>query len=137
MIDVVTGLIEILKNDTDVSDLVGERIYGEELTRDEIENMPRKTIAIVSAGGYDERKQAPTTTPRFDVWCYGETKYEASTLGRAVYDAIKAIDRVTIRNMLIHSAGLSAGPRSYRDPGSGWPAMILTVYVTVDEREIN
>lgn len=136
MIDVVLALMEILKADTSVSDLVDDRVYGEELPRDEITsgNMPRKNVVIVSAGGLSTTKTTPTVNPRFDVWCYGETKYEASILDRAVYDAVKNIERVLIRNMLIHSAGLSGGPIPYRDQETGWPAMIRGINVTADER---
>lgn len=136
MIDITIGLMEILKSYISVSDLIEDRVYGEELPRDEIKNMPRKNVVIVSAGGFETTKTTPTVNRRFDIWCYGETKYEASKLDLVVYDAVKNIERVSVINMLIHSAGLSGGPIPYTDPETGWSAMIHSINVTADERQI-
>lgn len=136
MTDILEAMIEILKANAGVSDLVGDRVYGEELSRDEIKNMPRKNVALVSAGGPEKIQTSSTVNRRFDVWCYGETIYDAATLDRAVYDAIKAIENITVVDVLIHSAGISGGPRKYRDPESEWPAMIRSISVNADERNV-
>lgn len=134
MTDILEAMIEILKADSGVIVLVNDRVYGEELPREEIVNMPRKNVVLVSAGGIEKTKTDTLVNRRFDVWCYGETMYEAAALDSVVFDAIKKINRIVICDTLIHSAGLSGGPTKFRDPDSGWPAMIRSINVNADER---
>jgi len=136
VIDVLIGVMDILKADATITNLIGEKVFGEEIPRDEIVNLPSKMIAVVSAGGVEKNQTSSTISARFDIWCYGETKYEARLLSRAAYDALKTVERVTIDGMLIHSVALSGGPHPYRDPDTGWPAMIRSVSVIADDRSI-
>lgn len=136
MIDLLLGVIEILKSDTAVMTLTGGKIYGEKIAREEVGNMPIKTIAVKSAGGFERNQTATTISRRFDIICYGDTDYEAGVLERAVYDALKAVERKSISGMLVHSATVSGGPVPYNDPDTGWPAMVRTTSVLADERII-
>lgn len=130
------GVIEILKADTVITTLTGGKVYGEEIAREEVGNMPVKAIAVKNAGGFERNGTATTISRRFDIVCYGETKYEAGVLERAVYDALKAVERVAISGMLIHAATVSGGSVPFTDPDMGWPAMIRTTSVLADERTI-
>lgn len=136
MIDVVLGMIEILKADSDIIDLISDRVYGEFLPRKEIENMPRGNVVFVSNGGDEENKTDTIFKKRLDVWSYGNTIYAASVLDRIVCEIIKNIQRKTIRNMLIHSAALAGGPTRYIDPDTGYPAMIRSITIVADQREV-
>ncbi len=136
MIDLLLGVIEILKADTVVMTLTGGKIYGGKIAREEVENMPEKTIAVKDAGGLERNQTATTISRRFDIICYGETDYEAGVLERAVYDALKSVERVAISGMLIHSATVNGGAFPFEDPDMGWPAKIRTTSVLADERTI-
>jgi hypothetical protein len=136
MIDLLAALIEYLKSDSDIMGLVNDRVYGEKLPRGEIENMPRHNIVIVSAGGIETTKTDPIFTPRYDIWCYGDSLYNAAVLDRIVYAVVKNIQREFINSVLIHSAGLSGGPLPYVDGDTGYCAMIRAITVKADERKI-
>lgn len=136
MIDLLYGVMEVLKADIAITTLTGGKIYGEKMAREEIENMPSKMIVIKSAGGFERNQTGTMISRRFDIVCYGETEYEAGVLERAVYDALKLIERTCVAGMLIHSATVSGGPFPYEDPDMGWPAMLRTTSVLADERTI-
>jgi hypothetical protein len=136
MIDLMFGLIGILKADLGVKALAGSKVYGDEIPREQIDKLPSKMIAIVQAGGVETNQSSSTISARYDIWCYGESKYEAGKLARAVYDAAKAVSRITISAMLIHSISLSGGAMPYRDIDTGWPAIIRSVSVIADDRII-
>jgi hypothetical protein len=136
MIDLLTALLEYMKADSDIMTLVGDRVYGEALPREEIANMPRHNLVIVSAGGPEAQKTDPVFSQRFDVWSYGYSLYEAGVLDRIAYAVVKNIMRETVGDVLIHSAALSGGPTPYVDADTGYTAMIRSILVKADERAI-
>jgi hypothetical protein len=96
--------------------------------------MPRKCVVIVAAGGLQVTHSDSLVNPRFDIWSYGETPYEAGVLDGMVYDVLQAIERRSIAGVLLHSAGLSGGPLGLRDPDTDWPYKVRSINVTADER---
>ena len=135
MVDVVDGLIEIMKCNTVIRNLLNDKIYGSSLPDELIEEMPIKCISIKPAGGIEKNKSTSTNRDRFDLWCYGETEYEANQTSMAVRDCLENVGRKTIKNMLIHSIGVAGGYKDI-DPDNDFPALIVTVLVTYDNREI-
>lgn len=140
MIDIIAGLIEILKSCTTVRDLIGNKVYGSSLPCEIIEQMPAKCIAIKPAGGEQRAQTSTTIRGRYDIWHYGESEYEAGVLYRIVYDCLKAVEREFVRAagsaMLIHSISLTEEGMKYIDPDNNWPALINTILVMADERAI-
>ena len=49
--DPIGALIAYLKTQSNVTDHTSTRIFGQELPRSEVSNMPRKCVVIASAGG--------------------------------------------------------------------------------------
>jgi len=134
MMDVIEALIGFLKADAGVAALASTRIYGAVLQRDEIKQMPRKTAVLRYAGGIEHNRFSPIAEPRVDIWSYGETDYEAGRLDRAIYDALKGLDRKTTNNTLLHGVALSGGPLMMHDSETEWPARVRSVTVYADER---
>jgi len=137
MTDILKALIVFLKADSDVTALAGERVYGNEIPPEEFEQrQPHKLALIVQSGGIERNRFLPIAEPRFDVWSFGETYYEAGKLDRAIYDALKALDRKTADNVLLHGIALSGGPFQVRDDRTNWPAKWRSITVSADERII-
>lgn len=137
MIDLLEAVIEILKADPGIVEIVSDRIFGESLPRDEIEHMPRPVVVVQSAGGLERTGTGTTINRRFDIWCWAASDYEAARLDGVVYDAVKAISRyTTIKGCLVHSAGLSGGPTFLNDPDTDWPAYVRSINVTADEQNV-
>ena len=136
MTDVLSALASFLKNDSALNELAAQRIYEAELPRKQNEYMPRKAVVISPAGGFVVTRDLPLVNPRFDVWSYGESFYEAHLLDRTMYDALKSISRVVSSKVLLHSVALAGGPNQYRDPNTDWPVMIRTISVSADERNV-
>lgn len=134
MTDVLDALIVFIKADSEVMILAGDRIYGAELPRDETKNMPRKVAVLTEAGGIERNRFLPIAEPRIDIWSYGETYHEAGKLDRAIYQALKDLDRQTTDDVLLHGVALSGGPHSMRDSETGWPLKVRSVTVSADER---
>jgi len=59
--DVLAALITYLQADTDVATEVGTRVFGGELPRDEIDDMPRKAVIIRLNGTKPGRSIEPST----------------------------------------------------------------------------
>ena len=121
--DIILGLIVFLQADIPLATLVGTRVFGHELPRAEAENMPRKAVvlqpsggAILMAGSYVQH-----TSQRFDVFSYGETVFESERVRRAVFDALKPLQRVVSSGVLIHWVDPAGGFANLRDPDARWP----------------
>lgn len=136
MTDVITSMIIFLQNDSGVSALAAERIFGDDLPESEIENMPRKAAVLMEAGGLQTNDYVPIRKPRIDIYSYGETYHEAGKLDRAIYQALKDLKREKVDNSLLHGVALSGGAFSLRDKDTGWPMKMRAVTVSIDNREI-
>jgi hypothetical protein len=136
MTDVVLSILTFLKNESSVMLLAGGRIYGDELPESEVINMPRKCVVIMETGGLERNDFLPINQPRLDIYCYGETFYEAGKLDRAVSYALKHLKRLTISNSLIHGVALGTGAHSLKDPDTGWRLKMRSITVSIDEREV-
>src|SRR5690606_25066250 len=93
---------------------------------------PRKAVVVRASGG-DAPPTLPLRTPTFDVWCIGETKFEAERVEAAVYDALKSMQRVVVGDRLLHWAQLIGGPHSGFDRDSEWPSVLSTYQVRVSD----
>ena len=135
MVDYIKAVIEYLKTDTDVTALVDTRIYGGELPQDEIGEQPRKAVVIVASGGAEDNSYLPIIRPNIEVYCYGETYFEAGKVDRAVFDAMKSIDREVAGGAIIFSATCTAGGIQLRDE-LGWGIMWRGYQLVVRQEEI-
>jgi hypothetical protein len=136
MTDVLVALINILRNDKTVNGYVSNRIYGEEVAREVVPDMPEKVVVIESMGGIERVTATTTVDVKYDVSCYGETKREARLLSGAVIDAFNNVIRASSYNSLIHSIAVSGGPMAYVDTDTQWPSMIISITVKADSRNI-
>ena len=136
--DPIVALTSYLKLDQDVSDLAGDRVFGAELPDSENAHMPRKTVVVRRAGGglLITGGYMRLGDLRVDVFCYGETPYLASQLGRAVQEALKQMRRNTQGDALLHWAVMSGGPISLRDPDAEWPLDFSSWQVLASEQEV-
>jgi hypothetical protein len=132
------ALIEFLKADSAVNTLTAGRIFGDELPANQIASMPRKCIVIEASGGAQSFGNAYQEygDGRYDVRSYGETPYEAALVQRAIYRALKHLDRGVHAGLLLHWAKRSGGPLSLRDPDTSWPYRFESYQVLVGEVEI-
>lgn len=120
------AIIAILKADTDTATEVGTRVFGDELPRSEADNMARKCIVVTPSGGAMPTWAAGTVKleiQRLDIVCYGATLYEAEEVRRAVFGALRAVERVVSAGVLVHWANLAGGAVTNRDgPDTDWPS---------------
>lgn len=118
--DHIVAVTDILKADSGVASLVGSRVFGIELPKAETQHMPRKAIVVKQSGGIGSRDYIRHSNPRIDVFCYGETPYEARKLRREVYDVLQQLKRTVINSTLVHWFNPSGGPLDLRDPETQW-----------------
>lgn len=131
----ITALIEHLKADTDVAEIVGTRVFGTEIPEDESGSMPEATVVIKRAGGlgtlgggYQEFGDI-----RVDVLCYGATPYLAEELLLAVHPALKQLRRAVYSGCLLHWANPAGGPLPLRDPDTDSPLFFSSWQVLAAE----
>lgn len=131
--DHVTAVVEYLKADSDIVALVGTRVFGIELPEAEADFMPRKAIVVKQSGGAGSGGWLEHSTPRMDVFCYGETPHQARTVRREVYDVLKQLIRTVIDSTLINSISPSGLPLDLRDPDTQWPVVFESYQVFAAE----
>lgn len=121
--DVIDGLVTFLKADAPLAVLVGTRVFGLELPPDEAKSMPRTAVVVQPSGGPTlvEGSYLEHTAQRFDVFSHGETPFESERVRRAVFDALKALQRVISAGVLIHWCDPAGGFANLRDPDTKWP----------------
>lgn len=135
--DAREAIITILKADSDVATEVGTRVFGDELPRSETDSMPRKCVVVAPGGGTPPGFASATLhveVQRLDVFCYGETLYEAEEVRRAVYGALKGITRQVASNVMVHWARPAGGAASGRDPDADWPVKWNSWQIMADEK---
>lgn len=121
--DIIAGLVTFLKADAPLTALVGARVFGLELPASEAKSMPRPTVVLQASGGSTlvEGSYVEHTAQRIDVFSYGETPFEAERVRRAVFDALKALQREVSAGVLIHWCDPAGGYANIRDPDTKWP----------------
>lgn len=125
--DVIGAAVTLLKAQSAIFDLVGTRVFGNELPDEEAASMPRKAIVVRSAGGVSPvGGYAKHTAGRFDFICWGETPFEADKLSRTVFSVLKSARRQTVtaddHDVLIHWIEDAGGRLAVRDGDTNWPA---------------
>lgn len=135
--DTQAALVAILKADAAVAALVGTRVFGDELPRAETDSMPRKCIVVQHAGGAGPsftQGTLPLEAPVFNVFCYGETGFQARSVRLAVHGALRGVERRTILDTLIHWVKSAGGAIYGRDPDTDWPVHWSSWQALADER---
>jgi hypothetical protein len=136
MTDVLAAIRAVLLADPDVVALCDVRVYACELPKAGVESMPRACVVVTYAGGMEKRGTDPIGKPRVDAYSYGATYRAAGQVDRAVYDALRAVQRQKVGEVLIHGVALSGGPIPMRDTEAGWPVFVRSMSVSADERAI-
>jgi len=133
MNDILENILDYIKADSDVTDLVDTRVYAGDLNRSIIEEMPKKAVVIQITGGEDKRGKKPIVRLRMEIWNFGETYYIAGQVDRAVFNAFDSLQREWVNDYLLHSAIMNAGYRQMRFGQSGWPFVIRNGTIIADD----
>lgn len=141
IVDGLKAIVDILKADTDIVALVGTRVFGVELPQAEAASMPRKAIVVQPSGGgvfsVGSRDLIEHSDMRVDIFCYGETVFEAEKVRREVYDTLKTLGRTIINTVLVHWINPAGGLLSLRDPDTQWPVQFQSWQMFYSERAVS
>lgn len=121
--DIIGALVTFLKTSSDVTALVGDRVFGIELPGAEAASMPRKAVVLSPSGGVSLAAGSYMNhdTQRVDAFSFGETLFEADRVRRAVFDAFRVRRRGVTGTTLIHWIESAGGWVSQRDADEDWP----------------
>lgn len=125
MTDPLSALIQYLKADTGIITLAGTpsptRVFGLELPQNQSASMPRKAVVLKFSGGPGKQPHADLSEQRIDIWCYGETAFEAMKLQLAVSQAVDTLRRKAEGTTFLHGAIQSGGLLGpIEDPDTNW-----------------
>lgn len=129
MQDAGVALRQILLADVDINTFVSGRIYVEDIPDHEIPNMPMVCVVLRASGGIENNDYGPVAAPRYDIFCYGDTRYRAGMVDLMVWGCLHKLNNRKEANTLIHSVSLSGGPRTGKEPDTGWPIAIRSCTV--------
>lgn len=132
--DLSAALRILLMEDPTVNELVGERVYVEDLPEADHDDMPRACVVIRQAGGLPVRSWEPYQNPRYDIFCYGKDRYESGKVDRAVTEKLHNLDREVANSTLLHVAVIQ-GARSFKEGDTGWPVMHRSINLLGSNKE--
>ncbi|MBB5987432.1 tail completion protein gp17 [Sphingobium lignivorans] len=123
MADLISAIVALLKADSPVAALAGERVFGGELPPDEAKQMPRHALVVVPSGGpsLTGRSYAEHDSQRLDLFAYGATPSDAAVLLQAGALALRRARRQVRAGILLHSITVAGGFSAGRDPDAAWP----------------
>lgn len=135
--DYVGGLAEFLSADADVAALTPS-VVAPEIRNTDVPSMPKKIVVLRPSGGIHVigRGYVGVKDHRVDVFCYGETPYEADRLHRAVYGALINLRRNVKNGTLLYWAQPESVGWSLRDPDTEWPFVQSTWQVLAGEEAV-
>ncbi len=139
MRDLMGALRTLVLAESEITDLVGTRVYVNSIPRDVIKEAstfhPPKILVLRQAGGFGNADLLPTEDQSVNALCYGETDHEARKVRRAVHQLFKYLSRETHDSVLIHHINPTGGPIPSVEPDLVWPAVAqsYTVYADVME----
>jgi len=134
--DILPAVLDYLRNDVDVTALVGTRVYGVEAPNEppfDANGNLLRFVVVSPAGtglGWYQRSDVPISSDRYEVRCYGPSHYEALRVYRAVHPALRQMSRHTRNGVQLFNAQQTGGPMSLRDPDAHWP-FVLAYYTIV------
>ena len=129
--DIVAAVVAVLRADAAVD---SDRIYYAELPHSEHAKMPRKNVVVRKAGGFaSDLARVRYQHQRIDVFCYGETPFEAAELELAVYDALKQMVPHTVGTCRIWDAEVSSGAVDLREQDTQWPLVFRSYVIAAAE----
>lgn len=134
----LAALVTWLAGRPELHTLVEGRVYGAELPPGAAASMPRKAVLCRYAGmgtGPGARDYVRRGSARVDLWCYGETPYEAERVRLVAYAALKELERALVGTTLIFPVVKLAGPIPIRDPDTDWPIVVDTYQLATGEAD--
>lgn len=138
--DIIGAIKDYLAADAGVAALAATRIYAMRLPAEAVRAAadvfhPPKTLVVRASGAASASRMInPVTTLDIDTVCYGESDYEADRLRRAVWDAMRAMNRAVVSGVLLHGAEALTGAVPIVDADVDWPAIRQTYGVLAETR---
>jgi len=127
MKDVIGALRNWIAAQSEVSALVGTRVFVNKIPRATIEAEdvfhPAKMLVLRQAGGSPKADLLCTDDQTVTVLCYGESDLEADSVRRAVWEKFVSLDRVRQDTVLFYHINPTGGPVPLVDPDIVWPAV--------------
>lgn len=129
--DPIRALVLYLRGMLPITQLVGDRIYAEDVPQIENRTMPRPVVVVATAGGGLLGASALYGDVRVEVRCYAATLAAARGLHLEVRAALKTLQRVQVRDtattaVLLHWARVSSDGSTRRDVLTSWPVCVST-----------
>ena len=120
--------------ESDITDLVGQRVYTLELPKEVTGDMATGAVVIKAGpGSMPGVGCAKLGTSNADVWSYGVSPQAAREISLVVYDKLKFLHRVVSNDTLIHDVIPVNAAINFRDPNGDWPIQMQTYRITAAE----
>ncbi len=127
MKDVIGALRNWIAAQSEVSALVGTRVFVNRLPRETIEGEdvfhPKKMLVLRQAGGSPKADLLVTDDQSVTVLCYGESDLEADSVRRAVWEKFVNLSRVRQDSVLLYHVNPTGGAVPLVDPDIVWPGV--------------
>lgn len=140
MRDLMAALRTVVLNTTEITELVGDRVFVNKIPRDTIEaadtHHPPKMLVLRQGGGGAKADILPLVDYTVISLCYGETDQEADKILRAVAQRFTLLLREIHDDVLIHHINPTGGPIPSVEPDLVWPAVAQSYTIKADTLEV-
>lgn len=143
MRDVMGALRTLALAESDITDLTSTRVYVDEIPRAIVEaantRRPPKMLVLRMGGGFGKADLLPVDDSAVITLSYGETRFEANKVRRAVWNIFVLLDREIHSDgesdVLIHTINPTGGPIPNVEPDLLWPVIAQSYAVKADVLE--
>ncbi len=140
MRDLFFALRSLCTSTPEIFGLVEDRIFINEIPRDEIEEtdtrQPNKILVLRQGGGAGQADIMPVVDVVVIALCYGENDHEADKVRRAVAQRFTLLAREKHNDVLIHHINPTGGPIPSVEPDLVWPAVAQSYTVLANLLEV-
>jgi hypothetical protein len=136
--DIIAALVALLKADAGVAALAGDHIYGVELPKAAVGQMPLHALVIQPSGGapLTGASDAELDTQRFDLISYGPTPAAANALRLKAAPLLRHTKRKVVSGVLIHWINKAGGFYAARERDGLWPQSFQSFQTLYSTQEI-
>ncbi len=140
MRDLISAVRTLALTTVAITDLVGERLYINEIPREDIEvadtRHPPKMLVLRQGGGGGKIDILPLMDVTVIALCYGPTNFEAERVLRVVAQRFILLEREIHDEVLIHHINSTGGPIPNVESDLVWPVIAQSFTVKADILEV-
>lgn len=128
--DPIAALVTWLRTQATLTAQTSTRIWGGAVPRSEQDNMPRKCLTVLRAGGRGPDRDVPDGVCQVYCRCYGATAVEANAVYDALFGTVHRKHHIRpATGQLLVTLFIDGEPIDMVEPATDWPFVQVSLEV--------